>query len=254
MAKKVPRRFVPLDVNAALELSEVTPSAELMYYRMLQWAKRNPQTEGVVPDWAARSGEVARGIKAGPALASLENAGKIAEESGGWFIRVWFAFNPTRDDLDERQTERRKGAHVTNHKQGYHKKPVKDCPYCTRSQRRPDHAASVGASVGTSARYSDAEQESLSSLARATPSATAPSAEGAGANAHGETPNRPDPEAHYPKGWTELPYPERDHIWAEHCATKGWPAHIWEPGATDLGGWTDHWGEWIEPTAQAGTR
>ena len=162
MARRVPERFVPLAVDAYIELADVSPMAELLYYRMLQWAKAHPETEGIVPDFEAR-GSLARGMKPAVQLDALKKAGRIVDESGGWFIRKWFAFNPTKSDLDARQQERRIGADIANHKQGRHKTKVGACPLCYRSSERSSDATSDA----PASRYSDAEQESFSSLARA---------------------------------------------------------------------------------------
>ena len=233
MAGRVPERFVPLAVDAYIELSDVHPMAELLYYRMLQWAKAHPKTEGVVPDIEAR-GALARGMKPGVQLKELKNAGRIVDEPGGWFIRVWFDFNPTKTEVAERRQTRTVGAHIANHKQGRHKTKVGACPLCYRSSERSSDATSDA----PASRSSDAEQESVSSLARAKGTPTGRPKGGALRGAplwHTYTPQ------HHPTQ-DQL----RDATPAERL-TIGWP---FDPDKPWLGGHEDNgriWRTWQMP-------
>ena len=223
MAGRVPERFVPLAVDAYIELSDVSPMAELLYYRMLQWAKAHPKTEGVVPDIEAR-GALARGMKPGVQLKALKNAGRIVDESGGWFIRVWFDFNPTKTEIAERRQTRTVGAHIANHKQGRHKTKVGACPLCYRSSERSSDATSDA----PASRSSDAEQESVSSLARAKGTPTGRPKGGAlrGAAQHPTYSRHQINNA--PAEW------QREHLWP------------YDPASPQHGGWQDdHWHECI---------
>lgn len=225
MAKKIPGRFVPLSVDAYIELSDLHPMAELLYYRMLQWAKKHPQTEGVVPDHEAR-GALARGMKASIRLNDLNNGGRIVARSGGWFIRVWYDFNPTKTEVTERQQAQRAGAHIANHKQGRHKVKVAGCPRCYRSSDQ------------SSGRYSDQSTgslerrraESISSLRELRdPLRDAP--EGASS----EDPNlKPTPGV----AWDAMEGSEHWDGWRLHCVTIGRPE-----GTHDVGtpAFWDYW-------------
>lgn len=233
MAGRVPERFVPLAVDAYIELADVHPMAELLYYRMLQWAKAHPKTEGVVPDIEAR-GALARGMKPGVHLKALKNAGRIVEEPEGWFIRAWFTFNPTKAEVAERQQTRTVGAHIANHKQGRHKTKVGACPLCYRSSERSSDATSDA----PASRSSDAELESFSSLARAKGTPTGRPKGGALRGAplwHTYTPQ------HHPTQ-DQL----RDATPAERL-TIGWP---FDPAKPWLGGHEDNgriWRTWQMP-------
>ena len=221
MAKKVPERFVPLAVDAYLQLGGIPPMAELLYYRMLQWAKANPESEGVVPEFIIRQ-QLSRGLKPAVQLAKLEESQKIIAKPEGWFIRVWFSFNPTKDEVTEREAGRRKGAQIANHKQGRHTKPVRSCPLCTRSQRRSSDAASDA----PASRSSVAEQRAFSSLRELRPSDYDAAQEGR-APSHGSR---------------HLTIGELNRADRQTQITHGWPL---DPANPHYGGWSP--GGWTQP-------
>lgn len=110
MARKIPGEFVPLSSNFSDDpaVLEVGPDAELLYLRGLQYAKRQ-RTDGHIPKVALST--VGRDIRRYTTLPQrLVTAGLWVAVNGGWNIRSWDGWNPTRAEREERSAVRRQAA------------------------------------------------------------------------------------------------------------------------------------------------
>jgi hypothetical protein len=134
--KKPPSLFVPLDMNYMRDpaIRRAGPEAELLYVRALAFSKSG-DTEGMIYDYDLPI--VAVGLKNIAArVASLVRERLWVAVEGGWYIRSWDRWNPSRAEREEERQKRVEGAIKTNHNR-YHKGEFNDdCPLCVASLER----------------------------------------------------------------------------------------------------------------------
>lgn len=134
MSRRIPREFVPCDVNMTSDpaVQRAGAMAELVYRRGLELVKR-----------CRRDGQVFTGdlpvLAAGIPGQPARHADALARENlwepidGGWQITGWLKWNLSSAEIEEAVEQRRIGAIRTNHKR--HQKQgistVDTCPICT---------------------------------------------------------------------------------------------------------------------------
>lgn len=123
--------FVPSDVNTAYDPSIIAagPSAELLFRRANEHAKRLDR-DGMI--LAAELPIIARGIPAPTKqAAALVTHGLWEDVDGGWFIRSWFKWNMTQQQVAAQRRKKQDAALRSHHSRGLHDdEPDDNCPIC----------------------------------------------------------------------------------------------------------------------------
>lgn len=130
MARKIPGEFVPLDINMPRDSSirRAGPDAELLYIRGLIYLKM-ADSDGFIPDFDLEV--VAVGLKrTKEAVTALVREGLWLDGVGGWTCKAWLKWNLSQEEQAEEKERKRIGALKSNHKQGRHEAPDRDCPLC----------------------------------------------------------------------------------------------------------------------------
>ena len=209
MATKIPRRFLPLDLDFMEDpkIEGLPDRAEHLYIRLLLWAKQNPRTEGKIP--MAMLPQIARGIPQPKHwIQTLDESCLVSCTRVAIEIHAWAKWNPTRDELDKRAESHRNGAKITNHKRGLHKTRVEGCPMCARYQRENSSRSSVRSSVRSSERI---ERGTLSKERVLGSALDAPALEG---RRSGPASNNQPPH--------KLTRAEQEQIWDEQHVPEAW--------------------------------
>ena len=137
MSTRIPRDFVPLDVNYPRDpaIRKAGPDAELLYLRGLAFAKQ-ANTDGVIYDYDLDV--VGVGL---PRLAARRDAlvreGLWETTDDGWHIRSWTRWNQTEEEKAEVREKKRQAAIRTNHKRYHGDDPDPECPHCKTSGANP---------------------------------------------------------------------------------------------------------------------
>lgn len=133
MARKIPREFVPLDLNMPRDpkIRRAGPDAELLYIRGLIYLK-SADSDGIIPDYDLDV--VGAGLKnitkSRDALVRVELWDEV---EGGWVCRSWLKWNLSQAEQADERDQKRVGALKSNHAQGRHaESPSPECPMCTR--------------------------------------------------------------------------------------------------------------------------
>ncbi len=139
MARRIPKEFVPVDITLPdrSQTRRAGIDGELLYYRSLIWCKANAWTNGFIPaselEAVGKRIPEARRAKAAALLVVVGYWVEYVNEDGelGWLIPSWLAWNPSREEMDEKRARRTLGSQQTNHRR-WHKRaePRDDCPFC----------------------------------------------------------------------------------------------------------------------------
>ncbi len=131
MSRKIPREFVPLDLNMPRDpkIRRAGPDAELLYIRGLIYLKQS-DSDGIIPDYDLDV--VGAGLKnitkSRDALVRVELWDAV---EGGWVCRSWLKWNLSQAEQADERELKKQGALKSNHLQGRHKEtPHPDCPIC----------------------------------------------------------------------------------------------------------------------------
>lgn len=131
MARKIPREFVPLDLQLPRDpaIRRAGPTAELLFIRGLIYLKAS-NSDGFIPEFDLPV--VGVGIPAtAKAAGALVDAGLWQPSPGGWLCRSWLKWNLSEAEKVEEREQRKLGALKSNHKQGRHAdSAMPDCPMC----------------------------------------------------------------------------------------------------------------------------
>jgi hypothetical protein len=131
MARRIPGQFVPSDVNTASDPAVMLagPSAELIYRRANEYAKKN-RRDGIVYelDLPIIGNAIPNATKH---AARLVDVGLWDEIPGGWAIHAWLKWNLSLEEQAAEKLAKQIGAAETNHKKGSHAdRPDPICPKC----------------------------------------------------------------------------------------------------------------------------
>lgn len=130
MAKRIPREFVPLDLNLPRDpaIRRAGPDAELLFIRGLIYLKQS-DLDGVIPEFDIDVVSVGlRNVRR--AVDSLVAQGLWEKRPGGWHVRSWLKWNLSQAEQADKKQKARIGALKTNHSQGRHEEPNEECPLC----------------------------------------------------------------------------------------------------------------------------
>ena len=133
MARRPPRKFLPLALDFVTDdkICALSPQAELVYIRLLLWAKEHPQTDGYIPNGAI-AGACQRIPQPRHWIKELTMCSLCTTTKDGYKLGSWGKWNATRDELEIATEGRKRGAQIANHKRGRHRNPVDNCPLCRR--------------------------------------------------------------------------------------------------------------------------
>ena len=135
MARRIPREFVPLDLNLPRDpaIRRAGPDAELLYIRGLIYLKQS-DLDGVIPEFDIDV--VAVGLRNAKRSAdALVAQGLWLKVPGGWQVRSWLKWNLSQAEQADKKQKARIGALKTNHTQGRHAEPSEECPLCKEEGR-----------------------------------------------------------------------------------------------------------------------
>ena len=132
MATKIPREFVPCDVNLANDPAVLHAGfkAELLFRRANEYAKRMNR-DGII--YPVELPIIAHGIPGDPMrlVDVLIDAGLWQDTDDGLVIRSFLKWNMSQDEQAAAREKKRIGAAKTNHGRGRHADtPDKECPIC----------------------------------------------------------------------------------------------------------------------------
>lgn len=134
MARKIPREFVPLDLNLPRNpaIRHAGPDAELLFVRGLIYLKSTGK-DGVIPEFDLDV--VAAGLRNVKRSAEILVAqGLWARCPGGWEVPSWLSWNKSQAEIAEDKEAKRQAAILTNHRRFHKAEASPDCPHCKEKE------------------------------------------------------------------------------------------------------------------------
>ena len=136
--------YVPLDANYSEDAAiiSVGPDAELCYVRALTLCKRL-LTDGFIarahlPRLAGDLHSIQTGEQTIEGLAgALVEHHLWTEAEGGWQVRGWLNWNPSRAEIDEGRRKASVGGVLGNHRRWHQDAPDPECPHCPSPRITP---------------------------------------------------------------------------------------------------------------------